>query len=485
VFRRQIFRQESLDRLSSPEELDHLLIVVRPRAWLPLLTLGLLCLAALVWSIFGRIPETVNGVGVLINPGHVKSIQAPATGQLIDLPIRVGQLLERGDTIGVLNQPELKQQLDQEQDRLRELVSFNRLQEELDGKRRQLEEKSIGDQRRLLREGIASAQSVLRGIEEKNASYQLEQRKNLKETRRLAAQLHESLTKKVDKLRSVREEKLVPEDVWLSAVTALNENEVQLANLNVREQELNVKEIESRQYILQQKNRIQDLQMQLQQLDLREKTVEQDFSRSAETRAHQVRESRRKIDQLQEHLARQSKILCPYPGRVLELTAAQGQLLPEGARVATVEVADSAAELKCLVYFAVKDGKRVKQGMPIRVTPANVQRERYGAIVGRVSNVSSFPISQDGAVTVLGSAEIARSLTAGHGGAVIEVEAQLDVDPHSYSGYRWTSKGPDLNFSAGTTAAVRVTVDERAPITFVLPVLQTWVFGAKDEALSP
>jgi hypothetical protein len=36
--KRQIFRQESLERLSSPDQLDQLLQVVNPQNWLPLVT---------------------------------------------------------------------------------------------------------------------------------------------------------------------------------------------------------------------------------------------------------------------------------------------------------------------------------------------------------------------------------------------------------------------------------------------------------------
>ena len=55
-----IFRQQALDRLSSPESLDKLMQVVSPKDWLPLS--GLACLGALgvVWSIFGNIPITVT-----------------------------------------------------------------------------------------------------------------------------------------------------------------------------------------------------------------------------------------------------------------------------------------------------------------------------------------------------------------------------------------------------------------------------------------
>lgn len=63
-----IFRKESLERLSSPEQLDQLMQVVNAKSWIPLATLGSLVMLALIWSVFGRIPTTAIGKGTLVHP---------------------------------------------------------------------------------------------------------------------------------------------------------------------------------------------------------------------------------------------------------------------------------------------------------------------------------------------------------------------------------------------------------------------------------
>jgi hypothetical protein len=65
-----IFRQESLERLSSPEQLDQLMQIVSPKSWLPLITLGSLIFMALLWSVLGRIPVTATGRGLLVQPSQ-------------------------------------------------------------------------------------------------------------------------------------------------------------------------------------------------------------------------------------------------------------------------------------------------------------------------------------------------------------------------------------------------------------------------------
>src|SRR5579859_2172390 len=62
----KLFRKVALERLSSPEELDQLMQITSPRAWLLLAALGCLLGAALIWAIFGTITVTVSGRGALV-----------------------------------------------------------------------------------------------------------------------------------------------------------------------------------------------------------------------------------------------------------------------------------------------------------------------------------------------------------------------------------------------------------------------------------
>ena len=57
----------------------------------------------------------------------------------------------------------------------------------------------------------------------------------------------------------------------------------------------------------------------------------------------------------------------------------------------------------------------------------------------------------------------------------IEAIAELKVESKTFSGYKWSSsEGPQLKISPGTTTTVRVTVEERSPMTFILPILREW-----------
>ena len=119
--KRRIFRQQALDRLSNPEQLDKLMQVVSPKDWLPLSALAVFGILGISWSIFGKIPITVTGKGVLINPHRVVDLQSPITGQLQSLNIRSGQCVKKDEILGIINPADKKQQLQQLQDKLAQL----------------------------------------------------------------------------------------------------------------------------------------------------------------------------------------------------------------------------------------------------------------------------------------------------------------------------------------------------------------------------
>lgn len=474
------FQARALEKLSSPDELDHLLKVVNLRSWLLLTVLSLFVAMAVLWGAVGRIPVTVTGGGVLVSPGNVRGLQSQASGQLVDLPIRVGQTVAQRDIIGVLNQAPLKQQLEQAERKLREEVDHDRESTVLETRRRELERLASATQIQFYTDEIARLRMLSSDLKNKNKSYNETQRENLVRSKAISEKLHTSLSKVRDEIRTLRTEGLASGQTLLQSERELNESLLRLANLDVELRELDLREIQGQENALQMENRISDLSLQLKKLEIQEQRADHDLRETRLQREMHIADQRRLVERLQLELTNQSEIKAQWSGRILELAVAPGQLVQPGERLGTIEVDEPDSELKCLLYLPVKDGKRITEGMKVHVTPSTVQRERDGAIVGRVSKCSKFPITRQGAINMVGNPDIAASLT--QAGGMIEVEVSLERDADSFSGYRWTSRGPQLRFSAGTTTSARITVEQRAPITYVIPSLRTWFLGAADDA---
>ena len=70
-----IFRQKSIDKVSSPEKLDDYIRVTTPSVWIVLVAIVLLLTGAIIWSIFGEVvvhnpdgsTETVAPISFILN----------------------------------------------------------------------------------------------------------------------------------------------------------------------------------------------------------------------------------------------------------------------------------------------------------------------------------------------------------------------------------------------------------------------------------
>lgn len=99
---RSIFRQAALERLSSPEQLDQLMQVTRPRGWLALLALIGLIVTVVAWSFSDTIPTQVLGRGILIHGGQLVSAVAPGSGQLAEVVAHPGDVVTQGQPLAWL-----------------------------------------------------------------------------------------------------------------------------------------------------------------------------------------------------------------------------------------------------------------------------------------------------------------------------------------------------------------------------------------------
>jgi hypothetical protein len=96
---RQIFRKEALERLSSPEQLDQLMQVTNPRAWIALAAVGLLLLTTAVWGVFGTIPTTVDAPGVLVRRKGIQPLLAPTAGVVTRIVVVSGDGVDPGQEL--------------------------------------------------------------------------------------------------------------------------------------------------------------------------------------------------------------------------------------------------------------------------------------------------------------------------------------------------------------------------------------------------
>ncbi|WP_434133344.1 NHLP bacteriocin system secretion protein [Sporomusa sphaeroides] len=106
-----LFRQEALEKLRSPEQLDTLFAPATPVAWIALATVLLLVFSALMWSVFGVMATKVNGSGLIIDADGLVNISSDAGGRLAEIRVKVGDRVQRGQVVATVEQPDLEAQI--------------------------------------------------------------------------------------------------------------------------------------------------------------------------------------------------------------------------------------------------------------------------------------------------------------------------------------------------------------------------------------
>ena len=187
-----------------------------------------------------------------------------------------------------------------------------------------------------------------------------------------------------------------------------------------------------------------------------------------------MQDVKRDIAKLELQLSNNSQIISQHSGRILEVTVNSGQVVEAGTRLGSIDAENRSSKLVGMTYFSIGDGKKIQPGMTLQITPQTVKRERFGGLVVTATTVSPFPITKEAAANVVGNPEMVEGLASDKQEGLMQVFADLKQDSTTSSGYQWSSsKGPQLKISPGTTTTVRVKVEERAPITFVLPILRS------------
>lgn len=438
----KVFRKISLERLSSPEELDQRLKVVSPIGWVALLAVSALIVAALIWGIFGRIADKASGQGIIISSGGITSVIHHANGQITDVSVKDGDYVEKGQVIARIQQTELVEEINKLKEDLAAARSIDLDTLELNNSRLNFNVYSkIGEMYKSYQAAQANleTQRTYYNTQKAQAEYELEQ----------ARIQYEMSLEKFNKYKLLYENGAIPENEFIAA-----------------EREL---EINKLAYDTKQQNYAQ---LPLSQLLEAEANFAAQKQALKNTIAVSILDLENNIQKLQRDLLANSEIIANVSGRVLEMRVKKGDIVQAGSVVCTIgEEREQTDALEAVLYVPVHQGKKIMPGMEANISPTTVKKEEYGFMVGNVVSVSEFPASAQGMMVTLGNSELVQQLSGE--GAPIEVRVKLVMDSSTPSGYKWsTSEGPPLIIDDGTFCLGEVIVEEKRPISMVVPFIK-------------
>jgi HlyD family secretion protein len=412
-----VFRKVSLDRLASPEQLDQLMQVTDPRGWVALAALGAVLFTAVMWGVFGTIPEKVGGTGILVKSGGIYEVIPTAGGRVVDVAVAVGEEVSEGQVVARVEQPDLADRLQQARVTLANLRAEHAQIVDFGGRDATLQSTYLAQQRASLLQSIAASEASV-----------------------------QALTERIESEEKLAQNGLVTKNTLLGTRQQLNAQREKIADARSR-----LTQIES------------------QQLGLRNKADEDTRGSRARIQDQEIR-----VADLERQLRSASEVVAPYTGRILEVMTERGNVVAAGEPILSLDLTGRAVkDLEAVIYVPSVHGKRIRPGMTIQIAPSTVKQEEFGLMLGTVTYVSDFPATSKGMRRVLKNEKLVSGLSGGD--APYELHADLVVDPSTVSRYRWSSsKGPPLKIQSGTLATGSIEVSSRRPIEMVIPLLRKY-----------
>lgn len=114
----EIYRKSSLEKLSSPEQLDRMIVITSPTLWLSLVGAAGIIIVVLLWAIFGRLPVEVDSYGIYINRAGVQTVYAQNGGLIGEILVTDGDEVKRGDIIALLDSEEIDDTIQDYEERI-------------------------------------------------------------------------------------------------------------------------------------------------------------------------------------------------------------------------------------------------------------------------------------------------------------------------------------------------------------------------------
>ena len=102
--KKNLFSQEALDKLKTPEKLDTLLHVTDSLSWMAVISIMLLLAGVVIWSVMGSFTVKADGYGLITDAGGVRKVTVINTGQVNRLYINKGARVKKNQQIAQIDQ---------------------------------------------------------------------------------------------------------------------------------------------------------------------------------------------------------------------------------------------------------------------------------------------------------------------------------------------------------------------------------------------
>ncbi|MYW03572.1 HlyD family efflux transporter periplasmic adaptor subunit [Streptomyces sp. SID3343] len=163
-------------------------------------------------------------------------------------------------------------------------------------------------------------------------------------------------------------------------------------------------------------------------------------------------------------------VRAPFAGRVIGLLVSSGQYISAGTTFMTVERTDANDDrLLATLFVSPRSAGMLRQGGQVDVSVQSAPSQAFGLLRGRITAIDQFPYTEQQVADFLGGNQQAAARLMSNG-SVVRITVDLDTDPRTLSGYRWSNKaGPPFRIDSQTPVTGFARLPGESPIDWLLP----------------
>lgn len=398
------------------EILSDSLLITRPLYKHALLAFVVLSVAAIIWAVFGSIPQRIQGLGEINTTGGLFTVTSTHQGQIRKIKVAVNDQVKENQVLFILEQPELKSSISEMEDSLQLLK----------------------DKKEKMMQGNAASLSLKSDV-------------NVIEERRIQLQIQEAdktiafIKKKIKQNETLHADGLITSSELYDSKTSLATAVSDKANLH----EL-----------------LSSLSLNTQEWKLGKDLGEKDLD-------IQIKSQEKQLSELKLQYKKSTEVSALKAGEVIQMDMAYGDVVSPGTGLATIEIPDNYDNYKLNLYVPFTSNALIVKGMKVDIEPFTVDRNLYGWLKGTVVNVNKFVSSDESLKSALANTALVQLVSKE--GPVYEVTVDLNTDPKTVSGFAWSNKkGPPFKVSVGSLCRAYVDVKDKAPIDYLIPVFKKY-----------
>jgi HlyD family secretion protein len=410
------------------EQLDVAARVVPLHNWFFLAAAFLTLGAFAAFSFWYEAPLKLEGRGILLakhaqGSDSLLQVTAPATGRIRKVAVMSGSVVRAGDVLAEIDQKELGDEV------ASATAELARLREE-DARTSRLED----DEARAKSEAQAQLEAALRrGLD-------------------------------LDRARLAAHRRIVAGDMRLKARSMVTESDALKARAEADEVESGVAAAEARLHQIAY-DRVRD-----DATRRRDSLKRQLAIRAAETR----------LALLRARFDRDTRIISPYAGSVVDLLITDHAPVQMGTTAALLRpVATAPGALEAIIFVPAGLGKKIRVGDAVEVVPDTVRRQEHGFIRGEIRSVSEMPRTAESMLAELKNPALVSSFLEMYRGQVLlTIHGALREAPATradgtlarLNGLDWSSaSGAYQRVSGGTLCSASIVVERRPLIALAMP----------------